>query len=232
MCNQCKIIFFKFRHFFVFYLAVLGIAGLGFWAGFAKMAKLGWNTYDAFKDANCDTSLIFILAVTSAWFIGNDFSNRTIHHEITLGYSRLSVLLVRELPVMISGVILHYVYVFFTVLGVSCKNGFETHMFKTQDILWCLTVMLQIIDLQSIITLITFICGKAPSAIAATVSFIIVSCNVLRNFFYGTFFETTVFCFAKNNSTKTLIDSSIMAVITLVLTIVLTYLVFRKKEIK
>lgn len=232
MCNQLKVTFFKFRHFLVFYLAVLCMAGLAFWNGFLKMAPLGVKAYEAFGGANCDTSLIFILAVTSSWFLGNDFSTRTIHHEISLGYSRLSVLLVRELPVMISGIILHLVFVFFTVFGVVCKNGFEENMFKTQDIFWCLTIVLQVVALQSIITMITFICGKATSAIAASVCFIIVTCNVLRNFLYDTFFEKTVFCFAKNNESETLIASSVVAVITLVVVIALTYLVFKKKEIK
>ena len=232
MCNQLKVTFFKFRGFWIFYLAVLCVAGFSFWNGFAKAAPLGCNAYEMFSGASCDTSLIIILAVATSWFLGNDFSNRTIHHEISLGYSRLSVLLVRELPVMIFGVIFHSLFVFFAVLGVVCKNGFTGDLFKVQDIFWSLTVMLQIIALQSIITMITFICGKATSAIAASFCFIFITCNVLRNFLYDTFFEKTVFCFARNNASETLITSSIVAVITLVVVIVLTYLVFRKKEIK
>lgn len=232
MCNQLKVMFFKFRYFWVFYIVDLCVAGFGFWAGYVKMTNLGWDTYKAFTDSICDTSFAFMLAVTSAWFIGNDFSNRTIQHEIAVGYSRLSVLLVRELPVMISSVLLHLVFVFSAVFGVACKNGFAENMFKTQDIFWCLTIVLQVVALQSIITMITFICGKATSAIAASVCFIIVTCNVLRNFLYDTFFEKTVFCFARNNASETLIVSSVVAVITLVVVIALTYLVFRKKEIK
>lgn len=232
MCNQFKIIFFKFRHFLVFYIAVLCMAGIGFWAGFVKVAGMGGSAYFAFKDSVCDTSLTFILAVIAAWFLGNDFSNRTIHHEITLGYSRWSVLLVRELPVMLSSVVLHFIYVVFIVFGTACKMGFSISVFKAGDIFWCVTVMIQLIALQSIITLITFICGKAPAAIATSVCFTIISCNALRNFFYGTFFEKTVFCFARDNSSETLIQTSIVGVITLVATIALTYLVFRKREIK
>lgn len=232
MCNQLKVMFFKFRHFLVFYIVGLCIAGLGFWHGFAKVAPLGCNAYEMFSGASCDTSLIIILAVATSWFLGNDFSNRTIHHEISLGYSRLSVLLVRELPVMIFGVIFHSLFVFFSVLGVVCKNGFTENMFKIQDIFWCLTILLQVVALQSIITMITFICGKATSAIAASVCFIIVTCNVLRSFLYDTFFEKTVFCFARNNSSETLITSSVVAVLTLVIVIALTHFAFRKKEIK
>lgn len=232
MCNQCKVAFFKFRHFLLFYIAIICMAGLGFSYGFVKVAAMGGNAYYAFKDAISDTSLMFVLALMTSWFVGSDFSNRTIHHEITLGYSRWSVLLVRELPVMLSGVIFHFVYAFSAVLGVTCKNGFSGEMFGTADMLWCITIILQLLGLQSIITLITFIFAKAPIAIAVSVSFTIVMCNILRNFLGETFFVKTVFCLARDNENATLLSASIVAVITLILSIALTYLVFRRREIK
>jgi len=232
MCNQCKVTFFKFRHFVLFYIAVLCMVGFGFSYGFVKIAGMGGSTYDAFLATNCDTSFMFILALITAWFLGSDFSNRTIHHEITLGYSRWSVLLVRELPVLLSGVILHFAYVFSAVLGVACKNGFSGAVFETADILWCITIMLQLMGLQSVITMITFICAKAPAAIAISVSFTIIACNVLRNFLGGTFFTKTVFYLARDNASATLLPTSIVAVITLIGFIALTYMVFRRKEIK
>lgn len=232
MCNQCKVTFYKFRHFVLFYIAVLCMIGFGFSYGFVRIAGMGGSAYDAFLITNSDTSFMFILALITAWFLGSDFSNRTIHHEITLGYSRWSVLLVREIPVLLSGVILHYAYVISSVVGVACKNGFSVNMFRTEDVFWCITVMLQLMGLQSIITMLTFICAKAPAAIAISVSFMIVACNILRNFLDGTFFTKTVFCLARDNARETLLPTSIVAVITLVVSIALTYLVFRRKEIK
>lgn len=87
MCNQCKVTFFKFRHFWPFYIAILCMAGFGFSSGFVKIAGVGGSAYDAFFATNSDTSFMFILALITAWFLGNDFSNCTIHHEITLGSS-------------------------------------------------------------------------------------------------------------------------------------------------
>ena len=231
MCNQLKVTFFKFRHFWLFYIAVICMAGFGFSYRFV-IAGTGGNVYDAFMATNSDTSFMFILSLITAWFLGSDFSNRTIHHEITLGYSRWSVLLVRELPVLLSGVILHFAYVFSAVFGVACKNGFSVSLFGTQDIFWCIAIMLQLIALQSIITMITFICAKAPAAIAISVSFTIIACNVLRNFLGETFFTKTAFYLARDNANETLIPTSVVAVITLIVSIALTYLIFRKKEIK
>lgn len=232
MYNQLKVTFFKFRHFLLFYIAVICMAGFGFSYGFVKIASTGGNIYDAFMATNSDTSFMFIPALITAWFLGSDFSNRTIHHEITLGYSRWSVLLVRELPVLLSGVILHFAYVFSAVLGVACKNGFSGSLFGIQDVFWCITIVLQLIGLQSIITMITFSCAKAPAAISISVSFTVITCNVLRNFLGGTFFTKTVFYLARDKASETLILTSVVAVITLVVFMVLTYLVFRKKEIK
>jgi len=208
------------------------MAGFGFYYGFVKLSDMGCGVYDAFRETNCDTSFMFILSLLSAWFLGSDFSNHTIHHEISLGYSRWSVLVVRELAVLLSSVILHFAYVFSAVLGVASKNGFFGSVFSMQDIFWCITIVLQLIALQSIITLLSFICAKAPAAIALSVSFTFMSCNVLRNFLNGTFFTKTVFFLAQNNANETLIPTSMMAVITLVISIILTYLIFRKKEIK
>lgn len=232
MCNQCKVTFFKFQHFVLFYIVVLCMAGFGFTYGFVKIAGKGGSVYDAFLATNADTSFMVVLALITAWFLGSDFSNRTIHHEITLGYSRWSVLLVRELPVLLSGVILHFAYVFSAVLGVACKNGFSGWIFETADVFWCITIVLQLIGLQSVITMISFICAKATAAIGISVIFTFITCNVLRNFLGETFFTKTVFYFARDNAGATLLPASIVAVITWIVFIALTYLVFNKKEIK
>lgn len=233
MRNQCKVIFYKFRRFLLFYLAIAFMAGMGFFSGFVKFPQLfpNANVYDAFVFSVCDTSLVFMLALTTSWFLGSDFGNRTIHHELTLGYSRWSVMLVRELPVMLSGVILHLTFVFATMLGLACKTGFPIHLFGTQDIFWCLTVMLQVMALESILVLITFLCAKASSAIAVSACFTIITCNVLRNFLDGPIFTRSVFCFAPDNSWDTLIPASIVSIVTLAAAIAATYLVFRKKDI-
>lgn len=140
--------------------------------------------------------------------------------------------MVRELPVLLSGMLLHFIYVISCMLGVGSKTGFSVSMFSIRDFYWCITILLQLIALQSIVLLISFICANAPAAIAISVSFMMIVCNVLRNFLEGTFFTKTVFYFAPNNVGETLIPTSVVAVLTLVVTVVSTYIVFRKKEIK
>lgn len=231
MCNQLKVEFFKLRHFGIFYIVAVCMAGFGLLHGI-KLARLGFDIYYAFTAANCDTSFLFLLALVSAWFIGGDFSSRTIHHEITLGYSRWSVLAVRELPVYMAAIMLHFKYIIFTMLGVAIKTGFSGGMFGIQDLFWCITILLQLISLQSIIVFISFICAKASAAIAASICFIFIMCNVLRNFLEEEIFTRSVFCLAQDSTFENLIYTSVVAVLTLAVTVFLTNLVFRKKEIK
>lgn len=234
MCNQLKVTFFKLRHFWLFIIVVVFMAGIGFFHGYIKLASLVHENgmYDAFIATNCDTSFIFLLALVSASFIGSDFSNRTIHHEITTGYSRWSVLVVRELSASLSAVILHFTFIICTMIGVGIKTGFSVDRFENRDLFWCVVILLQLSALQSIIVLITFICAKASVAIAASVCFTFLMCNVLRNFFDGIIFKSSCFCLVQNNAYETLIPTSMIAVLTLIVTITVTYFVFRKKEIK
>ena len=230
MCNQLKVEFFKLRHFWLFYIIVVCMAALGFVYGY-KIQSMGFSVYDAFTSANCDTSFMFLLAMVSAWFIGNDFSSRTIHHEITLGYSRWSVIVVREFSVYLSACILHFMYVVFSILGAGCRAGFSESIFEMQDLFWCAIVLLQLMALQSIVSLISFLCAKATAAIALSVCFIFITCNIFRNFFDGGIFTKSCFCLVQNNTYGTLFPAGIAAILTVAVMLLLTYVIFRKKEI-
>ena len=230
MCNQLKVEFKKFQSFGLFYLGLLLMIGLGSAYGFVKFPEK--NLYDGFLETIRDVSFMFVPTLVSAWFVGNDFSNRTIHNEITTGCSRWSVLFVRELPTFLSAVLLHFVYVVSTMIGLGVKNGFSFEGFQMSDLYWCITVMLQLIAMQSIIVLITFLCAKAAAAIAVSVVFMFFMCNILRNFLNVKVYTMSCFCLAPNHSSETLIGSGIAAIATVVVVIMVTWLVFRKKEIK
>lgn len=232
MCSQLKVAFFKLRHFWLFYAGIVWMAGLGFSYGYIKLADVGCDIHDAFAQTNCDTSFMFIIALIAAWFIGNDFSNRTIHHEIVLGYSRWSVLIVRELPVYLSAILLHSTYIIFTMAGVGMKTGFSGSMFKMQDVFWYVTILMQLIALQSIIVFLSFICEKAPVAIAVVVCFTFIMCNVLRNYFDEGIFTKSCFYFVQDPVNETMLLTGALSAVTFVVMLVFTYFVFRKKEIR
>lgn len=230
MCNQLKVEFSKFRCFGLFYFGILLMIGLGGSYGFIKFPDA--NIYDGFASTLCDTSFMMIPTLITAWFVEIDFSNRTIHNEITTGYSRLSVLLVREMPVFLSVVLLHFAYVAATMIGIGMKQGFSVDAFQIKDLYWCIVVMLQLIAMQSIIVLITFISARAAAAISISVCFIFFMCNVLRNYLDVKVYTMSCFGLVQENSYEMMIPSGIIAIVTIVITVMVTWLVFRKKEIK
>ena len=230
MCNQLKVEFFKFRRFELFYLGILLMFGVGCAYGFFKFP--GGSMYDGFAATMGDVSFLFVSALISSWFVGNDFSNRTIHNEITTGYSRLSVLLVRELPAVLSAVMLHFTYVVSTMIGLGVKRGFSLEVFQIQDLYWCITVMLQLIAMQSIVVLITFLCAKAAAAIAASVCVIFLTCNIVRNFLEVKAYTMSCFCLAQTHSNETLLPTGIIAILTILITVIITWFIFRKREVK
>lgn len=232
MCNQLRVAFFKLCHFRVLIIAAVCMAAFGFPYGYVKLAGMEEGIYGAFRETICDTSFLFLGALVSAWFVGNDFGSRTIHHEISLGYSRGAVLAVRELPVFLAAVILHFTYIISSMLGAAGKAGFSGSIFTAWDLLWCAVIILQLMAIQSIIVLITIVCAKAASAIAASICFTFVMCNVLRNFFDGRIYTSSCFCLVRDNRYETLFPAGLAAAFILIVTITLTYLVFRKKEIK
>lgn len=231
MCNQIKISFYKFRRFPIFYLAVLFMVFMGVYTG-CTAASHGFNVRQCLELNIRDTSFMFMVTLVTSWFVGSDFGTRTIHHELTLGYSRWSVLLVRELPVMLSSVVLHFTCGAVALLVNGYINGFPSDLFQTQDLFWCLTVALQLIALQSIIVLISCICASTSSAIGVSAVFTFISCNILRNFMDGPIFTRSVFCLARDNRPETLVPAAIVAAITLVVTVAANYVIFRKQEIK
>lgn len=231
MCNQIKISFYKFLRFRVFYLAVLFMVFFGAYTGWT-MESHDFSVREGLELSIRDTSIMFMVTLVTSWFVGSDFGTRTIHHELTLGYSRWSVLLVRELPVMLSSVILHFTCAAVALLVNGYRNGFPGDLFQVQDLFWCLTVALQLIALQSIIVLISCICATTSSAIAGSAVFTFITCNILRNFMDGPIFTRSVFCLARSNTKESLVPTAIVAAVTLVITVATNYFVFRKQEIK
>jgi SNF family Na+-dependent transporter len=106
MYNQLIIEKYKAKRFIIMYLAAVVLAAAGFFLGFLKLPE-HLDTATVFSFSICDTSFMFIISLVTAWFVGNDFLNRTIHNEIKVGYSRFSVFITRTITAVIMAVLLH-----------------------------------------------------------------------------------------------------------------------------
>ena len=231
MHNQLMIEKYKAKRFMIMYLAAAVLAAAGFFLGLLKLPEY-MDTATVFSLSICDASFMFIVSLVAAWFSGNYFQNRTIHNEIKVGYSRLSVFMARTITTVIMAELLHLTYVFATVLGFVVKYKFDSSIFSITDFVWMLVVMLQICAIICIVMFIVFSLKKVTSGIAVTVVFSFVSCNLLRNFIRDSVFRLTCFSLAQTSDNRTLALSAVFAVAVIVISLTATYFVFRKAEIK
>lgn len=231
MHNQLMIEQYKAKRFILLYFAAAVLAAAGFFLGLLKLPE-NMDTAAVFSFTICDTSFLFIVSLVAAWFVGNDFLNRTIQNEIKAGYSRFSVVTARTIPAVIMAVLLHLTYVFATVLGFTVKYRFDSSIFSGTDFVWMLVVMLQICANICIVMFIVFAVRKAASGIAVTVAFSFVACNILRNFFSESVFRLTCFSLAQTSDSRTLALSAVFAAVTIAVSVTAAHFVFRKAEIK
>ena len=233
MINQLKVEFYKFIRSPFFWIAMIFMCAVGIYNGYkwdiqAHITEI----MTPFEEAVPDLSFAFMLSLFASWFIGGCFGNRTIHHEITSGSSRLSVILSRFFPVVLSGVAMQSAYVVATVLTLGCRIGFDTFRPGTEEMLWIGTVFLQMIALECFFLFVNFLCCNLYTGLIVSTIAAFTSINVFRNIFRtAKWYQVSFFHFAETMDPGTLMTSSVVAVISIAALMVLTFLVFRKREI-
>lgn len=236
MFNLLKVEFYKLKKFQIGYIAVLFMAVLGFSYGKIIMGgsafEAGDNAAIIFSYLVSDTSLVFLISIAAALFMGKDFSDRTIGNEIKLGYSRFHILLSKTVMVYILASLLHVIYIVSTILGFWVMRGFDTSLFSTQNALWLLTVLIQSAAVMSGVVLISFIVQKASEAIVLSTLYTAICCNILRNYVSAKIFTTSCFYFAQDSNPETLISAVISALFTMIVFLVTAAVIFHKADVK
>ena len=232
MANQLRSEFHKLLRFGVFYVS-LGLILLmcGYCFAENQVRHIFTDIYTVFHDGIQDNSFTFFIALITAWFIGNDFSNRTVNREIVSGCGRWSVIISRTIPVWIMNTFFHFFWVAAYMLFIGFGVGFDTAGFSSGDIAWCGTVLLQIIALSSVLTFISFVCEKTYSAITACVITVFFGCNIMRNFITSEIYRCSCFCFASQTDGTFIAKCSVSAVITIAVMMTATYLIFRNTDL-
>lgn len=179
-----------------------------------------------------DTSVMFLISVVTAWFLGNDFTSRTIHNEIKIGCSRLSVLLSRTIIVYAAAIILHFMNFLTLAAGFWMTIGLEEDFFSAQNLMWLLVVMVQVCGIQSVTVLVVFVTRNVTAAIAISVCSSFVMCNLLRNYWTGKLFTLSCFSLAQDNSWDVLLPSLVYALLIIAVMFVITYYCFKKSDIR
>ena len=142
MINQIKVENYKFIRSLFFWLAMIFMISVGIYNGFKwDISAHATEIMTPFNQALPDMSFVFLPSLFTAWFIGNSFSTRTIHHEITSGSSRFSVIASRSLPTVLSGILLHAAYIVTTVVVLGSRIGFDTFTLTSDHVLFIVTVL-------------------------------------------------------------------------------------------
>lgn len=236
MFSLLKIEFYKLKRFPFGYIAVIFMFVVGYVYGDnrigTKIFDIMDNTNVVFSDTVHDTSFVFFISIVLALFMGKDFSNRTICNEIKLGYGRFHILLSRMIVVCAFAALLHVIYIMSAVLGFSMWKEFDASMFCVENVLWLLTVLIQLAGVINGVILISFITRKMSEAIALSAMYAFVCCNILRNYMRSKMFTLSCFYFVQKNNPENLIFSGISALVTMVVFLTIAAFTFRKAEVK
>lgn len=232
MFNLLKVELYKLKKFQLGYIAILFMAVVGYLYGDNrignKVFEMTDNTAIAFSHVVSDNSFVFIIAIVTALFIGKDFSNRTICNEIKLGHSRLHILLSRTVVVCMFAVLLHVIFIIFTIIGFSVVRGFDTSLFCTDNALWLLTVITQLVATICGVVLISFMAKKVSEATVLSALYCVICCNILRNFIS----PTACFYFVQNTNPENMGSAIVSAFITIIVFWAIAAISFNKADVK
>ena len=250
MINQFRVGFYKLRHLKLFRRVMVFVVLFGIFEWFfMKWYLYFWPEYysrdmstmgNLFFEGMSDTSLVFLYSMVTAWFVGIDFDNRTIHNEIAVGYSRWSVLFSRILTCWCASILLHAVTtIVFTEIGWSAYGyGFHVPKLGMRDFIWLSVILLQLMAMQSLVVLVTIFSVNEATAlvVSGAFSFLIHEVHVYflsRGMEKGLrIWGTMFFTLAQDNSNGTLIAAGFMAVLAIVGLTAVTYSIFQKMELK
>lgn len=188
--------------------------------------------HDGFAEGIQDCSFSFMYGMIIAWFVGIDFTNRTIHKAIVTGSSRWKIVVAKLISTSLVVMIIHFVSAALEMLIYGKKFGYSFEAFSVKDLAWLAVIVLQLIAYNAFYELITVICGNVYIALFACTTTAAVSGNVLRNYLGGNFiYEHSFFCLAKSSSASDLIPCALCAIIMSVLFLAASCLIFRKRDV-
>lgn len=235
MHNLLKVELYKLKKFPLGYIAMLFMFVCGYLYGDNRLAQDAFevtdNTSAIFSYTVCDTSMVFIISIVSALFLGKDFSNHTICNEIKLGYHRFHVLLSRAVVVCAFSGLLHMIYIAATILGFSVVRGFDASLLCIRNALWLLTVLIQLTAIISGVVFVSFLVKRVSEAIAISTLYVFICCNILRNFTDTRFFTLSCFCFVRSSS-ENFVFVAANAFLTMIIFLAIAMCTFKKAEIK
>lgn len=249
MLNTLRMEMYNLRHSKPF--RVMLFVALGFAVFTTVLFAIGESAGEAsgivaLSRALWDAPLMFVLsAVFCSMFIGADFHNRTVDNQIASGHSRIQVLLGKSIAfsigtipiIMMSPFVRTTVYTIMFGWGGTGVGADLAYVLRAV----CLSILLNI-SCSTVYILFAFLFKDSGKTAACSITFYLVLdliCSLLGERFAGikTFYEHTPFSLARLAAEPTLGSSQILtaiasAVICIAVFLTLTWLSFRKSDLK
>jgi ABC-type transport system involved in multi-copper enzyme maturation permease subunit len=250
MIQLIKIELFKLKHSRGFKVliglsALLGVFGII--AATATGQGVNLSGHDTFYKQFGDLkSLIYVLiGVFSGLFIGEDFANRTIQSQISLGYSRFLIIFSKTMVYMMGIFAIIFIEIFIASLGTSWINGFGVPI-TLSLILQMLKALLAFSFLMwssAVICVATaFIIKNKGTMIAINMLLLVIIDGIFvllasQFVFFESLYEKSSFYQVLNVagpsiSSAILINALFVAFVSMVVYFSLAYLFFRRGELK
>lgn len=249
MYNLIKMEFYKLKRSKAFkniilFSFIFSIIGIYFFRTLPD-APVSWQAY--FINALRDSALnIILIAIFAGLFIGADFSNKTINHEIISGHSRVKIFLSKSIVFFIGSSIISLIY---PVTSMFSSMAFSrwTEEFTSLDLIYVLRVLSLyiIINLGVMATclFIAFIFKDVGKTIGVSIIFLAVGSQLLNNILSKEFrvigkLHDYVGLGQLNIAIKDIISKSEIVIIllsslmTLGIILSISYMSFRKTELR
>lgn len=207
-------------------------------------APVSWRAY--FINAIRDSALNIILsAIFAGLFIGSDFSNKTIHHEIISGHSRREILLSKAFSFSIGSSLIIVIYPLMSIISSIALSGWA-EVITAADLIYVLRVLFLVIVINigvlSACLLIAFIVKDMGKTIGVSIVFLAVGWQFLNNILAHKFefigsLQKYVGYGQLNTAVKDIISVPeiggivLSSLMTLVIILSISYLSFRKAEL-
>ncbi|MBQ5311986.1 MAG: hypothetical protein ILP19_08110 [Oscillospiraceae bacterium] len=236
MVNQLKIESFRLKRFKPLYVSLLIFLTVMVYGMIEGMRPAFIEAhscmYEGFADSIQDCSFAFLYGMLISWFVGIDFSNRTIHRSLTTGTGRRDIVLSRLVATSVIVIFFHIIQIVAQTANYALIYGVSFEGFGLHDLLWFLVVCIQLVAFTAFFILITIICGNVYSALFASVTVSAIGGNILRNVFRGNFiYEHSFFCLAKTNTSYDLIPCAVCGIIFIILLVTGTVILFNRRDV-
>lgn len=209
-------------------------------------STLSKNGLESFSEAFWDTPLMVIFcAILAGLFIGSSFTNRTINLQITTGHSRFEILLSKTITYFIATIPLTLIYPIIVTIIYTIYWGwgssFTEYTFFYMFRVITLSILLNFASCSFFI-LFTFIFQDIAKAISSSIVFYLLI-NAIGSLlgrispFLNKFVKISPFFLARQIVDETfthkeIIISIISAISYIFVIIFITYIIFRKQELK